>query len=184
MSGITKELEWEYKGLKCVVLASDIGHRCGYVNVPRGNRFYKIGYGDKIPDAKINLNRPVGESFTGLLNLVCGNEEALEEFTCTLDGVIDVHGGLTYSREYLAECENGWWIGFDCAHCDDAKDLSLIKDKVLYEHFKQPFYTDRKGLTVWTMEMVKAETEKLAEQVYNQKGAYEEVFNQKDQIND
>lgn len=169
------ELIWEYKGLKCVVIAIDLGHRCGYVNVPEGNRFYKINYSEKVPEAVVNLNRTKGESFTGLINLVCGNKERLEEFTCTLDGIIDIHGGLTYSREYLTGCENGWWIGFDCSHCDDAKDLSLIKDKVLYEVFQKPFFHERKGLTLWTMEMVKAETEKLADQVFNQKGVYEEA---------
>jgi hypothetical protein len=168
-----KELEWEYKSLKCVVIATDLGHRCGYVNVPKENRFHGFNYGDQVPGAKPNLNRPAGESFTGLINIVCGNKEELEKFTSSLDGIIEIHGGLTYSKSYLNFCEKGWWIGFDCAHCDDGKDLSLIEDPVLRDVFNNPLYRSREGLTIWTLDMVKAETENLAEQVYNQIGNYE-----------
>ena len=45
---------------------------------------------------------------------------------------VDIHGGWTYSEytynNYPIESDkNSWWIGFDCAHCYDAKDLELIK---------------------------------------------------------
>jgi hypothetical protein len=41
----------------------------------------------------------------------------------------DVHGGITFSGADVP-CEtpgedNAWWIGFDCAHCDDAPDYLL-----------------------------------------------------------
>ena len=36
---------------------------------------------------------------------------------------IDCHGGLTYGNSYLRTSydtqEDGWWIGWDYAHCDD-----------------------------------------------------------------
>ena len=33
---------------------------------------------------------------------------------------IDCHGGITYSREYLATVDHkGWFIGWDYAHCYD-----------------------------------------------------------------
>lgn len=37
---------------------------------------------------------------------------------------VSCHGGLTYSRSYLALNDDSdiWWIGFDCAHWNDAKD--------------------------------------------------------------
>lgn len=47
---------------------------------------------------------------------------------------IECHWGLTYGRPYLTEHEDKdtWWIGFDCAHCDDKPDfetaLELFKD--------------------------------------------------------
>jgi hypothetical protein len=41
----------------------------------------------------------------------------------------DVHGGLTFA-EHGKACEthgakDEWWIGFDCAHYNDAPDVSL-----------------------------------------------------------
>jgi hypothetical protein len=47
-----------------------------------------------------------------------------------------VHGGLTYAgggeeSEYPVE-SNLWWLGFDCAHYGDGKDLDLAK-----EYFKE-----------------------------------------------
>lgn len=34
---------------------------------------------------------------------------------------IEVHGGLTYSHNQLSleACKEGWYLGFDCAHCMD-----------------------------------------------------------------
>ena len=43
---------------------------------------------------------------------------------------VDVHGGLTYSDRgngYPVK-DDRWWIGFDCAHYTDAKDLDLLKE--------------------------------------------------------
>lgn len=45
---------------------------------------------------------------------------------------VDVHGGWTYAEythnNYPIESPNGtWWIGFDCNHCCDGKDLELVK---------------------------------------------------------
>jgi hypothetical protein len=39
-----------------------------------------------------------------------------------------VHGGLTFAEADVT-CgkgeDNGWWVGFDCAHSGDGQDLSL-----------------------------------------------------------
>ena len=35
-----QETRFEYKGFPCVVLFQSMGHRCGYVGLPKGNRFY------------------------------------------------------------------------------------------------------------------------------------------------
>lgn len=49
-----------------------------------------------------------------------------------INNFINVHGGWTYS-EYAAynypakSSTNSFWIGFDCAHWGDAKDIELIK---------------------------------------------------------
>ena len=45
---------------------------------------------------------------------------------------VDIHGGLTFA-EPDKPCDgnrpdNAWWLGFDCAHYDDASDPSLPCD--------------------------------------------------------
>ena len=42
---------------------------------------------------------------------------------------VEVHGGVTFAEADM-QCEkdgpdNGWWIGFDCAHSCDARDPEL-----------------------------------------------------------
>lgn len=46
---------------------------------------------------------------------------------------ISVHGDWTYEgsseRGYPIRLERDvWWIGFDCGHCNDGRDLGLIRD--------------------------------------------------------
>ena len=44
---------------------------------------------------------------------------------------VDVHGGLTFAdKDYPCGRDNddGWWLGFDCAHSLDAVDTSLPGD--------------------------------------------------------
>lgn len=46
-----------------------------------------------------------------------------------------VHGGVTFA-EADTKCDKGgednaWWLGFDCAHCDDLPDPSLPIRKAL-----------------------------------------------------
>lgn len=91
------EKEFEHKGLKCVITFSYMGHRCGYVGVPKEHPLYNQDY----------RNREIS-------NLSC-------------------HGGVTYAdggvnSNYPIESDL-WWIGFDCAHCCDGKDLDLALKK-------------------------------------------------------
>jgi|SRR5208337_1329848 len=55
---------------------------------------------------------------------------------CTDFDFIKVHGGITYSRRE----KNGWWIGFDCAHCDDFlpfyKNLNFNFEEMTYKNVK------------------------------------------------
>lgn len=89
------ESDFMYEGLRCVVIFGTMGHRCGYVGLPKGHELYGKEYSD-----------------------VCDKLE---------DGV---HGGLTYAggnTEYPVK-SNLWWLGFDCAHYGDGKDLELAKE--------------------------------------------------------
>jgi hypothetical protein len=81
------------------------------------------------------------------------------------DVPVEVHGGLTFGK--LEPCEHedgqGYWYGFDCAHCGDA----------LYEPGNEPEFVKRLNLKChrepedhyWTLEEVVAETEALAKQL-------------------
>lgn len=86
------EKDFMIEGYRCVIVGQNLGHRCGYIAIPKGHEFYGVGYED-------------------------------------ID--IDVHGGWTYSEnskwEYPVIANDIWWIGFDCGHYCDGKDLELIK---------------------------------------------------------
>ena len=43
-----QENRFEYKGFPCVVLFMPMGYRCGYVGLPKGNKYYEEDY-DGIP---------------------------------------------------------------------------------------------------------------------------------------
>jgi hypothetical protein len=80
----------------------------------------------------------------------------------TIDGIIDVHGGLTYAGggEYPIK-SNLWWFGFDCGHFGDAADPEL--NPTVLENFNMDSGSIR------TTEYVAAECEKLAEQLSRSK---------------
>lgn len=93
MNKFKVEKEFVVDGFRCVVVGLEMGHRCGYIEIPKDHKYYGVEYDD------IN---------------------------------VDVHGGWTYSEytynNYPIESDiNAWWIGFDCAHWNDAKDIELIK---------------------------------------------------------
>lgn len=82
---------------------------------------------------------------------------------------IDVHGGWTYSEytynNYPAEAsDKSWWIGFDCGHWGDSKDLELIKsfgdDKTTEMYIKMeerfPDYGEIRTLEYVENELVEA----------------------------
>jgi hypothetical protein len=47
------EREWKHAGLSCaVVLAQEVGHRCGYVRVPPTHPMYQKGY--DVPNAEVH----------------------------------------------------------------------------------------------------------------------------------
>ena len=85
-----------HEGFEWEVTSNRIGYRCGYVRIPPGHPWHGKGYDD----------------------------------VRTADGGWpDVHGGLTFA-EADTDCgkggeDNAWWLGFDCAHYDDAPDPEL-----------------------------------------------------------
>lgn len=126
------KVQWEDKetGLPCLaVRSSHSGHWCGYVGVSDGHKFFEKHYNDVS---------------------------------------VDVHGGLTYSDHCQGtichipgegEPDHVWWLGFDCAHCDDYSPLD-----VKYSERGYPFNI-RDDEEYRTLQYVKDECAKLAMQL-------------------
>jgi hypothetical protein len=91
---------------------------------------------------------------------------------------VDVHGGLTFAE--LEECNDhpdgqGWWFGFDCAHCFDAmydpnarfEDLQTEEARAVLKIHRDMdrTYSTREQEHYWTEAEVVAETERLADQL-------------------
>lgn len=98
-------------GLPCLIVRGPHGALCGYVGVPNGHRWHGVDY-----DNCKKFDVPEGEF--------------------DADAYIDVHGGLTYAS-FCSENKHGichlpgagepddvWWLGFDCAHCNDKSDMA------------------------------------------------------------
>ena len=118
------EKEFNHNGLKCVVTFSHMGHRCGYVGIPKWHPLYEKDYSDYLDIKKEDIEGKEVSGVFPLLGALIDNDKRVRieaYFTC--------HGGITYSgggenSTYPIE-SNLWWFGFDCAHYGDGKDLDL-----------------------------------------------------------
>ncbi len=118
------EREFEHAGYKCVVVFTIMGHRCGYVGVPKESKLYGKNYTDKL---NVKMEEMYGKTLgkRGIIPWFCACFDDKEE-RVGLDLYFDVHGGLTYSgggknSKYPIESDL-WWFGFDCIHAGDRKD--------------------------------------------------------------
>lgn len=124
-------LNWKHAGLDCMIVRNPtLLNLCGYVGVP-----------------KLHL----------LFGKECNEVHGWGEYE-TPRADIDVHGGLTYSKECFGSiCHDSpqevWWFGFDCAHCDD-----LVPGMMIHVPMEE-------GLFYRDFRYVKSETERLAEQL-------------------
>ena len=118
------EKEFNHNGLKCVVTFSNMGHRCGYVGIPKWHPLYGKDYMDYLDIKKEDIEGKEVSGVFPLLGALIDEDERVRieaYFTC--------HGGITYSgggenSTYPID-SNLWWFGFDCAHYGDGKDLDL-----------------------------------------------------------
>lgn len=118
------EREFEHAGYKCVVVFQEMGHRCGYVGVPKGSKLYGKSYTDKL-DIKLEEVKDMKIGNRGIIPWFCACLDDKEE-RVSLDLYFDVHGSLTYSgggknSKYPIKSDL-WWLGFDCDHAGDRKD--------------------------------------------------------------
>lgn len=82
---------------------------------------------------------------------------------------VDVHGGLNYASTCIGvichqplpgEPDNVWWLGFDCSHTFDlAPETEALVRKVT------DWFRGTRGGHYWTLDEVREEVSRLAEQV-------------------
>ncbi len=116
----TVEIEGTFHDYPCVVIMTGMGHRCGYVGVPKSHCLYGVGYSDKTdkltPYVDKNKDMELDKNKTAIIAWFCFTD-------CLRPGMVfQVHGGLTYSGEsatYPVSRKDTWWFGYDCAHAGD-----------------------------------------------------------------
>ena len=60
------EREFEHAGYKCVVTFGAMGHRCGYVGIPKNHALYGKGYDDYLEIKKSDIgDREISGIFPG-----------------------------------------------------------------------------------------------------------------------
>lgn len=131
MSAYVIEKDWiTAAGLRAVIIqcvTSCRNHRCGYVAVPPEHAAFGKSYSEQLPEIQQEQvdNVQVGTKSPILLfTAMCRSDDEESKIRRSLDILIEVHGGLTYSggsKDYPVDTEEGtaWWFGYDCAHYDD-----------------------------------------------------------------
>lgn len=130
------ERDWITKaGFRAVCLKTRLSgrwqHRCGYVGVPPGHQLHGVGYSqqtDLISQIVANSSK-LGKKSPLLLLIGTVGSDGEGLLRRSLDVVVDVHGGLTYSggsSTYPAASDGLWWFGFDCAHAGDGEIESQV----------------------------------------------------------
>lgn len=158
---VKMEKDWTYKNLRCVVIMTCMGHRCGYVGVSKTHSLYGKDYDEKIEISDVK-KQEFERSDIGKRGII----PFLFRENITIDTFFDVHGGITYAdggenSDYPVESDL-WWFGYDCGHSGDEKDLSAIDDEKTKEFFIKHPYPN--GI-VRTLEYCISECESLAEQL-------------------
>jgi len=161
MRTITVAKKGIYKGYKyAIVEYNAMGHRCGYVEIPSGHPLFKKGYTDtiKIPKSFDVDKEKIGKR--GVMALFCMRAK-MDKKNISLDLLFDVHGGLTFS-DFYKEFGKGWWLGFDCGHAGDAKDITIMTKECKKWFKDSPLCSD--GI-VRTGKYVETECKRLINQI-------------------
>ena len=170
------ESDFIFKGFRCIGIFGDSGTRCGYVGIPKGHPLYKKDYQDSVNMKLEDFKEPFDKR--GIIGILCNVLEGDDKVhICTL---FNVHGGITFAdggedSEYPVKSDL-WWLGFDCAHYDDAKDLVTLKkefdntrtDLIIKMEEEWPI----SDTTVRTKEYVVSELKSLVDQIIKYKDIY------------
>jgi len=153
------EIDKKYKGLRYLVLGLLGGWRCGYVKIPATHYLYGKSYSEQLPITLKQLkNERIGKR--GIIPLFCAFRTKPDD-RISMDLLFNVHGGITFSGRL--DKKRGWWVGFDCAHAGDAKDISLMdkENKMLNEKYHLNFAGD----VIRTTGYVERECKNLIDQI-------------------
>ena len=164
------EREFEHAGYKCVVTFGTMGHRCGYVGIPKNHPLYGKGYDDYLEIKKSDIG---DREISGIipLFLACLDEDE----RIRIGAYFQCHGGITYAgggenSEYPIKGDL-WWFGFDCGHAGDKADLTYAMQKFpnRQEEYITRLLIENKYTieddVIRTEEYVADECKKLAEQL-------------------
>lgn len=158
---ITKEHNFKlfkHNGLLCCVSRMAwTGSLNGYVAVPEEHALFGKNYSDKI---KLEKQPEFNGNYIGLFCAACNDDHKDNLFS--IDLALNVHGGITYSDNELAEIEKDlfgelWWFGFDTMHNGDLKPLQSDIDRKFDTIHNTDEYRD--------FEYVEAQTRQLADQL-------------------
>lgn len=160
------EKVFDVHGFDCVVTLNSMGFRCGYVGVKKSSPLYGVDYGEDLKNEELLdglKDAEIGKR--GVVPVLCWDGEKVSP-----DLLFNVHGGLTYSagNDYPVKKEDTWWFGFDCGHCDDAKDWEALKQNFPKERWETVYEIELKyptGGTIRTKEYVMQECKSLVEQI-------------------
>jgi len=90
------KIEWRHKGIPCLIVRNPLaGNLCGYVGLPPGHPAYGGDWEHPLL-ADVNVHGGV-----------------------TFGSRCQENGGHICHVARPGEPEDVWWVGFDCAHCDD-----------------------------------------------------------------
>ena len=109
---------FEHAGLPCKVVQTSMGHLCGYVAIPKTHPWFGKSYNDPVAVPKETFERPIDIDKVGAINLFLAGSREQTAGSVDMVLAVDVHGGLTFSA--AGKTDGMWWLGFDCAHCDDS----------------------------------------------------------------
>jgi hypothetical protein len=120
-----------------VFRASWSGNFCGYVGVPPGHPWYGKEYGASVKITEKQATEPVDIDRVSVISLLAMSMyDSESDDLASIDCIIRVHGGLTYSgfgRERFGEKPDHWYFGFDCAHAGDLSPAYASKYGLGYD---------------------------------------------------
>lgn len=176
------ESDFMYKGFRCVGIFGDMGHRCGYVGIPKSHPLYGKNYSDTLKaKARDVEGEPIGKR--GIMSLFAFPKDP--DDAIQMDVYFNVHGSLTYAgggeqSTYPVESDL-WWLGFDCGHAGDRVDIEALKKyfgdtERVKRNLEIGGYLLLDGDVVRTKDYVQEQCKDLADQIIEYCEKFEEDY--------